>query len=172
MVAKTKQAETQREPRDLRYRNQHFPGTENLVFDTRRKGFVPLPIILRKVLWYLSPAELRVLVYLALRASKYGICYPTLEEIAHDLGMSGRKNLTPHLKSLEEKKFIRTRTAAGKKFFLILDPRVGIEHLLSSGSMPEDRLLEIDELLEDLHQQPMPKPAKKEQARSPQGGQT
>jgi hypothetical protein len=111
---KPAEAESTREPRDLRYRNQYFPGSEALVFDTKRKGFVPLPIVLRKILWFLTPPELRVLMYLVLRASKYGICYPTVEEIAHDLGMRGRKNVTPHLRSLEQKHFIRTHTASGK----------------------------------------------------------
>jgi DNA-binding MarR family transcriptional regulator len=52
---------------------------------------------------YLSPVELRVLVYLQTRCSRFMICYPTLEEIAHDLDLAGRRNLTPHLKSLEKK---------------------------------------------------------------------
>jgi DNA-binding MarR family transcriptional regulator len=156
MVTK-KSGENVREHRDLRYRKQFFPGADAVVFDTSRKGFVPLPIILRKILWFLTPPEVRVLVYLALRASKYGICYPTEEEIAHDLGMKGRKNLTPHLRSLEEKHFIRTHTASGKKFFLIHDPRIALERLAQAGKLDDNRLFEINELLEDLHQQPISK---------------
>jgi len=165
MVTKKKIQETIREPKDLRYRNQHFPGAEAMVFDTRRKGFVPLPIILRKILWFLTPPEVRVLTYLVLRASKYGICYPTEEEIAHDLGMSGRKNLTPHLRSLEEKHFIRTHTASGKKFFLIHDPRLAIERLAQSGKVSEPRLFEINDLLEDLGQTPVSAVPKKDAAK-------
>jgi hypothetical protein len=142
-------------PKDLRYRNQYFPGAERFVFDTHRKGFVPLPIILRKILWFLTPPELRVFVYLALRASKYGICYPTEEEIAHELGLAGRKNLTPHLRSLEKKHFIKTHTAFGKKFFLVHDPRIAIELLVQSGKVDEARLFEINDLLEDLGQPPI-----------------
>jgi len=164
MVAKNTTSGPVKEPRDLRYRNQHFPGADKLVFDTGRKGFVPLPIVLRKILWFLTPPEVRVLIYLSLRASKYAICYPTEEEIAHDLGMSGRKNLTPHLRSLEEKHFIKTHTASGKKFFLIHDPRIAIERLVDSGKVPEDRIFEINQLLEDLHQQPITVP--------PKGGQS
>jgi hypothetical protein len=161
MTGKKKSDGPPREPKDLRYRKQYFPGAEKVVFDTARKGFVPLPIILRKVLWFLTPPELRVLVYLTLRTSKYGICYPTEEEMAYDLGMAGRKNLTPHLRSLEEKHFIKTHTASGKKFFLVHDPRIAIERLAHSGKLKEGRLLEIDELLEDLGQQPIPKLSKK-----------
>jgi hypothetical protein len=160
MVAKKKN-DTPKEPKDLRYRRQYFPGAESVVFDTSRKGFVPLPIVLRKILWFLTPPEVRVLIYLNLRASKYGICYPTEDEIAHDLGMSGRKNLTPHLRSLEEKHFIKTHTASGKKFFLVHDPRVAIERLAQSGKLNEHRLFEISDLLEDLGQTPIPNTAKK-----------
>lgn len=138
-------------------RNQYFPGAEKVVFDTGRKGFVPLPIVLRKILWYLTPPEVRVLVYLVLRASKYCICYPTEEEIASDLGMKGRKNLTPHLRSLEQKHFIKTHTASGKKFFLIHDPRIAVERLVQAGKLNDDQIFEINQLLEDLNQQPISK---------------
>lgn len=155
-----KKEEKNREPRDLRYRRQFFPNGEKLVFDTARKGFVPLPILLRKLLRHLTPPELRVLVYLHLRASKYGICFPTLEEIVYELGLSSRKNLTPHLKSLEEKKLISTHTAGGKKFFLVHDPRVGLEHMAEHGKLQEGEVYEINELCEDLGQPPLAAPRK------------
>jgi len=154
MAAKKKADGTAKEPKDLRYRNQYFPGAESVVFDTKRAGFVPLAIILRKILWFLTPPEVRVLVYLMARASKYGICYPTEEEIAHELGMKGRKNLTPHLRSLESKHFVKTHTASGKKFFLIHDPRIAIERLAQSGKLNDEHLFEINDLLEDLGQLP------------------
>lgn len=144
-------ANQNKEPKDLRLRKQHFPKAEELVFD-RERGFVPMPIILRKLLRHLSPPELRVLVYLQTRCSKYFICYPTLEEIAHDLGLNGRKNLTPHITALEKKKFISTASAAGKKFFLVHDPRVAIEHLVETGKINNDELFDINELRRDLQQ--------------------
>ena len=61
--------------KDLRLRKQHFPKAEELVFD-RKRGFVPVPIILRKLLRHMSAPELRVLVYLQTRCSKYFICHP------------------------------------------------------------------------------------------------
>jgi hypothetical protein len=82
------------------------------VFDTGKKGFVPMPIIMRKLMRHITAAELRVLLYMQTRCSRYFICYPTLEEIAHDLGLNGRRNLTPHLKALEN-----NRSAAAFKFF-------------------------------------------------------
>ena len=77
---------------------------------------------MRKLIRHLSPPELRVLVYLQTRCSQFFICYPTLEEIAHDLGLGGRRNLTPYLKALEKKNFIATATGAGKKYFLDMIP--------------------------------------------------
>lgn len=157
-----KAASKTKEPRDLRLRKQHFPKAEELVFDTAKKGFVPMPIIIRKLMRHISAPELRVLVYLQTRCSKYFICYPTLEEIAHDLGLNGRRNLTPHLAALEKKKFISTATAAGKKFFLVHDPRVAIEHLAQAGKINADELFDINELRQDLNQDPItvePKPA-------------
>jgi hypothetical protein len=111
-----------------------------------------MPIIMRKLMRHLSAPQLRVLIYLQTRCSRYFICYPTLEEIAHDLGMAGRRNLTPHLRDLEKKKFIATTTFAGKKFFLVHDPRVAAVHMVESGEIGEDELFEINQLLQDLKQ--------------------
>jgi hypothetical protein len=63
-------------PRDLRYRQQLFPGSDDLVFKVSEKGFVPIPIILRKLFRFLSTPETRILLYLYLRASRYAICFP------------------------------------------------------------------------------------------------
>src|SRR5208282_6882880 len=85
-----------KQPKDLRYRRQFFPDADEKIFSTAQKGFIPVPIILRKLLRHLTAPELRVLIYLSLRASKHGICYPTFEEIVHELGLTGKKNLLPH----------------------------------------------------------------------------
>lgn len=76
--------------------------------------------------------------------------------------MKGRKNLTPHLRSLEKKHFIKTHTASGKKFFLIHDPRIAIERLAQSGPLNDEQLFEINDLLVDLKQEPVSKTPKKE----------
>jgi hypothetical protein len=39
------QQQEEKEPLDLRLRKQYFPGADELVFDTRKKGFIPMPII-------------------------------------------------------------------------------------------------------------------------------
>jgi hypothetical protein len=141
-----------REPKDLRYRRQFFPEAESLVFDTKRKGFVPLPILIRKLLAHLTAPELRVLVYLYVRASRYGICYPNIDEIVHELGLTTKKNLTPHLESLVEKRCISMHAAAGRTFFLVHDPRIPIQHLAGKGSLTPQQLFDIDELCKDLGQ--------------------
>ena len=139
-----------KDPRNLRYQQQHFPDADKLIFKPAGAGFVPLPIIMRKVLRRLSLAEVRLLVYLMTRTDKHGICYPTLDDIVYELGLSGRKHLTAPLKGLEEKRFISTKTAAGKRFFLVHDPRVAIEHLAKAGVLNPADLDEIDELFETL----------------------
>ena len=144
-----------KEPRDLRFRRLYFPNADAVAFDTARKGFVPLPILLRKLIRHLSAPELRVLVYLHLRASKYGVCYPTQEEIAFELGLQGTKNLGPYIKSLEAKHLISTKTSMGRKFYLIHDPRVGLQHLANAGQLTAEELEEINNLCTDLGQQPI-----------------
>jgi DNA-binding MarR family transcriptional regulator len=140
-----------KEERDLKLRNRHFPDAEKVIFDKAKKGFVPMPILMRKAMKYISAAELRVLVYLQSRCSRFMICYPTLEEIAHDLDLAGRRNLTPHLKSLEKKRFISTATAEGKRYFLVHDPAIAIAHMVEDGTISQDQLYEINTLLSDLH---------------------
>ena len=156
MPAHADHTELKKLPRDLRYRRQFFPEAEGKVFDVAEKGFVPVPIILRKLIRHVSAPELRVLMYLYLRASRYGICYPTYDEIVYELGLMGKKNLLPHLKSLEDKRFIATHTTAGRTFFLIYDPRVAITHLNRTGDLSEHELAEINDLYADLNQNPIP----------------
>jgi hypothetical protein len=155
-----------RQPKDLRYRNQHFPNADSLVFSTSSKGFVPVPIILRKLLRHLSAPEIRALLYLYLRASRHSICYPTQEEMAYEVGLDGTKNLIPALKKLEQKHFISTRTSLGKKYYLIHDPRVAVEHLVATGVIAQDELDDINQLREDLGQQSIPSPATDSSARA------
>jgi hypothetical protein len=103
----------------------------------------------------MSAPELRVLVYLHLRASKYGICYPTQEEIAFELGLNGTKNLSPYIKSLAAKNLISTKTSMGRKFYLVHDPRVGLQHLADTGALSVEELEEINNLCTDLGQEPI-----------------
>jgi hypothetical protein len=145
-------ASAAREPKDLRYRKLYFPQADEVAFDTARKGFVPLPILLRKLMRHLSAPEFRALVYLHLRASRFAICYPTQQEMAFELGLEGTKNLSPYLKKLEQKKLISTRTALGRRFYLVHDPRVGLQHLADTGKLSPEELEEVNQLCFDLGQ--------------------
>jgi DNA-binding MarR family transcriptional regulator len=141
------------EHRDLRFRKQFFPGAEDEVFDTSTRGFAPLPILLRKLLRHLTAPEVRVLIYLYTRASKFRICYPSIEEMAEELGLH-RKNVTPHIKTLEKKKLIRTHTDHGRKYYLLLDPRVAIQRMVSNGEIDDAELFMLNELCRDLKRAP------------------
>lgn len=146
---------TLKKHKDLRYREQFFPDAQDLVFDVIQKGFVPVPIILRKVLRSLTAPEVRVLLYLYLRTSRFGICYPTIEEMVHELGLTTKKNLLPHIRGLEEKRFISVKITPGRTFFLVHDPRVAIQQLCANGTIKEQDLFEINELYADLNQPPL-----------------
>jgi hypothetical protein len=100
---------------------------------------------------------------LHLRVSKYGICYPTQLEIAYELGLEGIKNLAPYLRKLEAKNLISTKTAMGKKFYLVHDPRHGLQHLIDSGDIGPEELEEINQLCIDLGQETFEKRGASEQ---------
>lgn len=154
-MAQAETGATTRQPRDLRYRKQFFPGAERLVFETRRAGYVPLPIIFRKLMRHLSLAEVRLYVYLDTRVSKHGICWVGMDEMLHELGVSSKKHVLPHLRTLEEKRLISSHSANGRKYFLIHDPRIALEHMKDSNQLTEVQVAEIDDLLEELGLAPL-----------------
>src|SRR3954471_25067534 len=73
--------------KDLLLRQRFFPDAEQVIFDASTKGYGPLPIMLRKLLRHMKAIELRVLMYLYMRSGKYRICYPTVDEIAEEIGV-------------------------------------------------------------------------------------
>jgi hypothetical protein len=160
-----KKAPQARQPRDLRYRQQLFPEAHKLVFNVSEGGFVPVPIILRKLFRVLSSPEIRVLLYLYLRSSRYSICYPPLDETVHELGLTSKKNLLPHIASLQEKRFISVRESGNKTFYLIHDPRIAIMHLCASGELSDEDLFEINDLYIDLNLPQMSSPEDHEAGR-------
>jgi hypothetical protein len=144
--------ESFRDPKELRYRKLYFPNAEDVAFDTKRKGFVPLPILMRKLIRHLSTPEFRVLVYLHLRAGRYSVCYPAPQEMVFELGLGSTKNLTPYLRSLEQKKLISSKEVLGKTYYLVHDPRVGLQHLVEEGTISGEELDAVNELCSDFGQ--------------------
>jgi hypothetical protein len=53
------------------------------------------------------------------------------------------------LKSLEAKHLISTKMAMGRKFYLVHDPRVGLEHLLKFHKLSAEEVEEINQLCID-----------------------
>lgn len=141
--------------RDERIRTELFGEFQDRVFETRKGGFVPVAIEYRKLLRYLTPPQVRVLFYLLLRASKSGICFPTIEEIAHDIGIATKKHLRPLIVELERKGFVRVATAAGRTYYLLLDPAVAIETLRRDAAIADDELADINRLRADLNREPI-----------------
>jgi len=165
----TAQEELSKDPKELRYRKLHFPDADRVVFNTSRRGFVPLPILLRKVIRHLSTPEFRVLVYLHLRAGRYGVCFPPLQEMIYELGLGSAKNLSPHLHTLEQKQLISSKEVLGRTFYLVHDPRVALEHFASNDTISGAELDSVNELCFDLGQGPItPRNRTTEQAASAQ----
>lgn len=135
--------------KDQRYRERCFPGVDQEVFKTER-GFVPLPIVSRKLLKHLENSELRVWLYLQTRASRWFICYPTYEEILQDTGLRSRGTISKAIRGLERKGFTRSHNDAGTRRYLLRDPRLAAQRLCELGEISEDELDDINDLLDAL----------------------
>lgn len=151
----TKAEQNTRASRDERIRNELFPESGTQIFDTKTKGFVPVPIEFRLLLRYLSTAQIRVLIYLHLRAGKESLCFPTVEEIAHDIGVNAPKHVRPCLSELVRKGFVRTGYKAGRSYYLIHDPAVIIQRLVELKEMSEEELRDMNDLRENIGHHPI-----------------
>jgi hypothetical protein len=72
--------------------------------------------------------------------------------MVHELGLTSKKNLLPHLSSLTDKRFISIRASASRTFYLVHDPRVAIKHMVATGLLRDEELFEINDLYADLDQ--------------------
>jgi len=142
-------------PKNLRIRQRLFPKAESLVFKNTAGGFVSFPILVRRLLKYLKPKELEMLVYLWLRTDKYYLCYPTVDEIASELGLENTSRVKKTIRELETASLVQTRTSQGRMYFLVLDPRHALKKLHDEGKLEEEELGEINELLEKLKHPPI-----------------
>lgn len=72
-----------------------------------------------------------------------------------ELGLGSTKNLTPYLRTLEEKNLISSKEVLGKMYFLVHDPRVAIQHFANNGTINGEELDSVNELCADLGQLPI-----------------
>src|SRR5438128_8902587 len=138
--------------KDLRYRERCFPNAADEVFDPKKKGYVPLPIITRKLMRFLKDSEVRVWIYLQLRAGPEFICYPSYSDIVQESGVKSKGTVSKAVRVLEKKGFIRSYEDNGVRRYLIRDPRCAAERLCELGEMTEHELEEINDLRERFKQ--------------------
>jgi hypothetical protein len=69
-----------------------------------------------------------------------------------ELGLGSTKNLTPYLRSLEEKRLISSKEVLGRTYYLVHDPRIGLQHLADEGTISGEELDAVNELCSDLRQ--------------------
>lgn len=141
--------------RNLRIRERLFPDAESWVFKNKSGGFVSLPILFRRVVKLLKPKQLQLIVYLWLRTDKYSICYPTLDDIAHELGQQNISRLKKTLRELESLALLRIRAEKGRMYFLVCDPRHCLLKLRNENKIEDWELDDANDLLEQLKQPPI-----------------
>jgi hypothetical protein len=135
-----------------------FPEAESFVFENSGGGFVSFPILMRKVLKYLKPKQLELLVYLWLRSDRYGLCYPDLDTIAYELGHLNKTRLKKTLGELEvEFCLIKTRSDQGRTYFMVGDPRHSLAKLGREGKAAQIDVEEANGLLAQLRLPPIVK---------------
>ncbi|MGB2677905.1 MAG: helix-turn-helix domain-containing protein [Candidatus Acidiferrum sp.] len=145
--------------RNLKIRDRLFPQSASFVFDTKKGGFAPAPIILRKLLNVLTPTQMELLLYLMLRADQNGLCFPTHKEIAHEL--KREKNLSRLRKTfreLETMGIIEIRVEKGRTYFLVRDPRHAVPNLYAAGKFTEEDIAGANDLMKILGLKEIPVP--------------
>lgn len=132
---------------DQRHRTRCFPGAEKEVFDAKRRGFAPLPLISRELLRHLKGAELRIWIYFLTRGGPQSICYPTYENIVREAGVKTKGTVTKAIHRLEKIGLIRTYNDRGTRRYLLRDPRLAVERLFELGEIADYELEEANDLL-------------------------
>lgn len=122
-------------------------------FNTDGGGFVPLPAVLRAMLWFFAPRTWMTLTDIYMRTSKEGVCWFELGELGHDMDFRSKGKLRIHLRDLEDMHFIVSAEDGGKEYFAAVDPREAIIKLIADGKIPPERLDSINDVLEIFNQQ-------------------
>jgi predicted NACHT family NTPase len=141
--------------KNLKIRDRHFANANQFVFDNKKGGFVSLPILFRRLLKFMKPKQLELLIYLWLRTDKYGLCFPGFDEIAHELGQKSVPRLKKTARELETMKLIETRNSKGRTYFIVGDPRHGLHKMYQDGKIQESEIEDANDLLEQLRLQPI-----------------
>jgi DNA-binding MarR family transcriptional regulator len=110
-----------------------FPDEPRYV--PKRGTYSAMPWVLRRAVALFAPREFQLLVYLYLRAGPESLVWMSDRQIAVDLGVGHRK-LSPHLRSLVQRGFIRMRDHDGERFILLLDPELALRKLVARGEIP------------------------------------
>ena len=149
--------EAEAEPtRGQKLKERIFPA-QQAPFDAKGRGYVPLPIPLRALLWYFRPREWMVLTDVYTRCSKEGVCWFTLGEIGHDIGFGHKGKLRTILNSLIEKGFIAHAIEGGREYYFAVDPLKAITRMHEAGRIqPADRVVAINEVFVMLKKKPLP----------------
>jgi len=69
-----------------------------------------------------------------------------------ELGLGSTKILTPYLRSLEQRRLISSKEVLGRTYYLVHDPRVGLQHFVAEGTISGEELDAVNELCSDLGQ--------------------
>lgn len=134
--------------REERIRFRLFKGEKP--FDPKGAGFVPLPMILRRLQFLFSPRGWQVYCYVLMRAGPSGIAWFELGEVAFDLGFKSLPKLAPYIRELVDAGWVVTASSKGKHYFMAVDPLQVIERLKAASRLSEERLEAIEELLDAL----------------------
>src|SRR5262245_21530601 len=86
--------------REQRIRERLFNDAEP--YDTKRGGFSPLPILLRRCQFLFSPRAWQAYTYVLMRAGPAGVAWFTIHELAHDLDFRSVAKLKPYIDELVE----------------------------------------------------------------------
>lgn len=132
--------------RETEIRSRLFESA--LPYDTRRAGFVPLPIILRRCQFLFGPREWQIYSYVLMRAGPAGVAWFTLDELSYDLNFRSIPKLKPYVTALVDAGWLLHETSRGRDFYLAVDPLGVIEQMRAAGQIDPERLEGIDELLE------------------------
>ncbi|HTU56949.1 MAG TPA: hypothetical protein VMF89_00925 [Polyangiales bacterium] len=101
----------------------------------RRGTYSAMPWVLRRAIAIFAVREWMVLSYLYLGVGPESLVWLTDKQIATDLGVGHRK-IGPHIRTLEQKGFLKTAEHEGVRYTLLLDPELALRRLAAEKALP------------------------------------